>query len=124
MKRILYILLQCTWGFPQTLAGAVLFLVFLRSRHFRYREAVATQWPLAGGVSLGLFIFVSHESLCYHEYGHFLQSLLLGPLYLPVVGLPSLVWALLYKRSRRSRLRAYESVFPENWAETLGSRDA
>ena len=100
MKRILYILLQCTWGFPQTLAGAVLFLVFLRSRHFRYRRAVATQWPLAGGVSLGLFIFVSHESLCYHEYGHALQSLMLGPLYLPVVGLPSLVWALLYVWSR------------------------
>ena len=121
MKRILYILLQCTWGLPQTLAGAVLFLVFLRSRHFRYRAAVATQWPLAGGVSLGLFIFVSHESLCYHEYGHTLQSLMLGPLYLPVVGLPSLVWAALYKRSRRARRHAYTSVFPENWAETLGS---
>ncbi len=121
MKRILYILLQCTWGLPQTLAGAVLFLVFLRSRHFRYRGAVATQWPLAGGVSLGLFIFVSYESLCYHEYGHTLQSLMLGPLYLPVVGLPSLVWAALYKRSRRARRHAYTSVFPENWAETLGS---
>ena len=121
MKRLLYILLQCTWGLPQTLAGAVLFLVFLRSRHFRYREAVATKWPLAGGVSLGPFIFVSHENLCYHEYGHTLQSLMLGPLYLPVVGVPSLVWAALYKRSHRARRRAYESVFPENWAETLGS---
>ena len=120
VKRFLYIFLQCTWGLPQTLAGAVLFLKYARCAHFRYREAVATEWPVPGGISLGLFIFLSDRSLCSHEYGHTLQSLMLGPLYLPVVGLPSLVWAAYYKR-RWSR-RAYSSVFPENWAETLGRR--
>ena len=118
MRRFLYILLQCTWGLPQTLAGAVLWLVFAGSRHFRYREAVATQWPLRGGISLGLFIFVSDTTLCYHEYGHTLQSLILGPLYLPFVGLPSLVWAGCYRLFRIRR--SYVSVYPENWAEHLG----
>ena len=118
MRRFLYILLQCTWGLPQTLAGAVLWLVFAGSRHFRYREAVATQWPLRGGISLGLFIFVSDTTLCYHEYGHTLQSLILGPLYLPFVGLPSLLWAGCYRLFRIRR--AYVSVYPENWAEHLG----
>ena len=118
MKRFLFLLLQCTWGLPQTLVGAVLFAIFFRSRHFRYREAVATRWPLAGGISLGLFLFVDSELICYHEYGHSLQSLILGPLYLPLVGLPSLIWAAIFKRTHPDR--PYLSVYPENWAESLG----
>ena len=56
--------------------------------------------------------------LLVHEYGHTIQSLILGPLYLPFVGLPSLLWAGCYRLFRIRR--AYVSVYPENWAEHLG----
>jgi hypothetical protein len=58
-----------------------------------------------------------------HEYGHALQSVLLGPLYLIVVGIPSLSrvayskWY--YKKSGRS-WKNYFKGFPENWADKLG----
>ena len=44
-----------------------------------------------GGVSLGYFVFLNspNEIDCHHEFGHQLQSLLLGPLYLLIIGLPS-----------------------------------
>ena len=48
---------------------------------------------LFGGVSLGYFIFLDTENEIdiHHEWGHQLQSLLLGPLYLLVIGLPSAI---------------------------------
>ncbi len=93
-------------GLVQTLAGAVVFLIYARCEHFTF-GAVVTVWKRAGGVSLGMFIFIASERavrrgvlpekargrIVVHEYGHSVQSLILGPLYLPVIGLPSIIWA-------------------------------
>ena len=56
-----------------------------------------------------------------HEYGHTVQSLILGPLYLPVVGLPSLLWAQLppCRRIWREDV-SYFSFFTEKTANSLG----
>ena len=79
MKKFLFVLLQCTWGFFQTLLG---FFVFLRCRncpHKFYRGAIDTQWNTRGGMSLGLFIFTPPEDapnsqkVRVHEYGHCFQ---------------------------------------------------
>jgi len=57
-----------------------------------------------------------------HEYGHCIQSLILGPLYLIAVGLPSYLWANLppLRKLRREKGLSYYSVYPENWANALG----
>ena len=57
-----------------------------------------------------------------HEYGHCVQSLMLGPLYLIAVGVPSYRWANLpaLRKMRRETGRSYYSVYPENWANRLG----
>ena len=57
-----------------------------------------------------------------HEYGHTIQSVLLGPLFLPVIGLPSLLWANLpaCARYRRNRGISYYSFYTEAWANRLG----
>lgn len=64
--------------------------------------------------------------LLVHEYGHTVQSLLLGPLYLIAVGLPSLLWSYLpgAARKRKEGGASYFSVYPENWANRLGERVA
>lgn len=139
MKRVLYTLWQCSWGLPQTLAGAVLFLLHRHERHFVYHGAVVTRWKRPSSVSLGLFVFVTDAPryrrlregyttealfarLLVHEYGHTIQSLLLGPLFLPVIGLSSALWGSLpaLRKKRRERGLAYCAFFSEKWANALG----
>ena len=98
-----------------------------------------------GGVSLGMFTFVSeydeqmkeafardgsrltesyHRRLMVHEYGHTIQSLLLGPLYLIAVGLPSMIWCRSgkCKRYRQQKGISYYDFWCEKWANTLGEK--
>ena len=73
-----------------------------------------------GGISLGNFVYFrppAYEILVRHEYGHCRQSRLLGPFYLPVVGLPSLLWALWWHPGRPV---PYSWFYTERWADRLG----
>ena len=125
---LLCTLIQATWGLLQNVAGLVVLLVLGRGRRrYRFRAALVTEWALAGGLSLGAFVFVPKgcpRSLMVHEYGHTVQSLILGPLYLPIIGLPSMLWANLpaCRNRRRTRGISYYSFFPERWANALGER--
>ena len=127
-KRVIFTVLQCTWGMLQTLAGAAVFLVLIKREHFIYRAGIGTLWGRGESLSLGLFFFVSGQSpedrqkeLCAHEYGHSIQSLVLGPLYLPVIGLPSSLWCMMpYFERRRARTgRSYYSLYTERWANAI-----
>ncbi|MBQ9827232.1 MAG: hypothetical protein IJM62_00965 [Lachnospiraceae bacterium] len=136
IRYILAMIWQCTWGILQTLAGFFVFLRFIRYPHKRFRGSIATQWKSDTGISLGLFIFygsgvrAGNEGAIYlekiqtHEYGHCIQSLILGPLYLLVIGIPSVCWAnvdALERRRRRNNV-SYYSFYPERWANALGTR--
>ena len=127
MRRFLFTLVQLLWGLPQTLLGFILYLIWLPRARTRFicHGAIVTKWTAGGGISLGLFVFVSENappSVVVHEYGHCIQSLLLGPLYLPAVGVPSWLWANLpaLRKMRRETGQSYYSVYPENWANRLG----
>ena len=135
MKQVLYLLCQWIWGLPQNLVGAVFFLYY-RARGcpcFRYQGALVTVWTqTSGSMSMGRFLFMhpswtpkDHELLA-HEYGHTIQSLFFGPLYLLTVGLPSIVWAgsPAMRVLRRERKISYDSVYPEKQATSLGRRYA
>ena len=137
--RFLYVFLQWTWGLPQNLAGAVLTLFHRKTDRFRFRNAVVTRWSLHGSMALGMFLFLGtgnsvfrseelrqsiEDRILVHEYGHTIQSVILGPLYLPVVGLPSLIWATVpyFSRLRRAKKISYYSMYQEKWANHLGAR--
>lgn len=122
---LLYWILQLSWGMLQTFIGFILFLINIKQRHFIYKGAVYTEWARGGGISLGLFVFVKQradKALIAHEYGHTLQSLMLGPLYLIIIGLPSFVWAGLpyFRILRKKKGISYYSLYCERWANTLG----
>ena len=135
MKRVLYTLCQWTWGLPQNLLGAAIYL-FYRVQgcaHFRYQGAKVLIWPQrAGSMSMGSFLFMhpswtpKDKALLEHEYGHTIQSLFFGPLYLLSVGLPSVIWASVpaLDTLRRKKQISYYSVYPEKWASSLGARFA
>lgn len=128
MKKLLFILVQCTWGLPQTLLGALIYLKHIRCPHRAYRGCIETKWNSQGGMSLGLFIFTPKdedsrfEPVRVHEYGHCIQSLLLGPLYLIVIGVVSYTWANLpyFRKMRREKKILYTSCFVESWASKWG----
>lgn len=130
MRKALYILCQCTWGALQSLCGLAVFLVNMGRRHYVYHGAIVTEWKSPYSASLGMFVFISeqhigreaYKPILVHEYGHTLQSLMLGPLYLPAVALPSCIWCMtpaLHKMRVKKKL-SYYSFYTESWANKLG----
>ncbi len=138
--KLLYALVQWTWGILQTLLGLFVFLLNIRHRHFFYHGALITVWPGKSSVSLGFFVFITDDPyfcdkfegqytkqelfqrLLVHEYGHTIQSLIFGPLFLLVMGIPSALWGFLpwVTRKRIAQKRSYFSFYTERFANTLG----
>jgi hypothetical protein len=123
------------WELPQNLLGLVLYIVMrvnhqiegaVRETNYLFLETPNT------GVSLGWFIFWTPKGNRFpylpndcrmHEYGHARQSSMLGPFYLLVVGVPSLIRAIYSRWFRIKNGRTwtgYFNEFPENWADKLG----
>ncbi len=132
MKRIIYLLIQCTWGLGQTLIGLFFFLIHINRPHKFYRGAIQTQWKNRwAGLSLGLFIFVPNNEGDYftgarvHEYGHTIQSLVLGPFY-AIVGVISVGWgSVIYpilKSKEKYKDLPYTKCFVEYNASWLGEK--
>ncbi len=142
MKTFLYRIWQCTWGILQNLLGSIVFLLHRKKQHYNFHGAVVTVWKSKSSVSLGMFVFITSEPffaekfsgemrmdelsdrLLVHEYGHTIQSLILGPLYLLVIGIPSTLWGFLpnLNRKRREEEISYFEFFTEKWANSLGEK--
>lgn len=124
MKTLLFRLWQWTWGLPQTLLGAVIYLICRHCPHDRYRGTVVTYWENKGSLGVGMFLFLgcNDPQVRVHEYGHSIQSMLLGPLFLPVIGIPSFVWCNLpaCRRLRKEKGISYYSFYPEKNANFFG----
>lgn len=129
MKLFVYILCQCLWGMPQTLLGAVLFLITLKDKKSYRNGDLITRWKSGYSASLGIFLFISrdlsddeYERLFVHEFGHSVQSLIFGPLYLLLMALPSMLWCMLpiFKKYRSKRCISYYDFFTERLADRLG----
>ena len=134
MKLFLYRLLQCLWGAPQTILGLLEYIRHYKEPHYIYHGAVVTECQSNLNISLGLFVFITAEKdnvktvrlkkILAHEYGHTIQSLLLGPLYLFVIGIPSWLWCNLpyFRKMRKERNISYHSFYTEKWADRLGEK--
>lgn len=116
------------WQLPQTILGWILLKIY----GWEYRERkrfpnvhiyFCPKFP--NGISLGKYILLNPRFngedmnalvTRHHEYGHCIQSQILGWFYLLVVGLWSALRAglNLYKRGH------YYDAYPENWADNLG----
>lgn len=121
MKRIMDVLLWI-WQLPQNLMGLAIMPFYRKDRTIRHKDRKIRYCPrFPGGISLGFYVYVgdTDTKTVMHEYGHTRQSNLLGPLYLIVVGLPSLLWAAFY-RYDPSDPHGYYRFFTEKWADRLG----
>ena len=127
------------WMLPQQLLGFFICRLFNSSKKQKYLKfqignCIYTHVTIHevsklfhSAVSLGTFL-IFDSRVCFseksirHEFGHSKQSLILGWLYLPVVGLPSLVRNI-YSRIFKKNADWYYDHFPENWADKLGGVD-
>lgn len=128
--KFLYYLLQFTWGLPQNLLGYFLTRKYKESEEF-FGSRIYYHNDNWGGISLGMFIIINAgkgkewiDSVKVHEYGHSIQSIILGPLYLFVIGLPSLIWcnSKRFITLRKEKNVSYYSFYPERWANYLGTK--
>ena len=135
----LCIIVQWTWGIVQNVLGFLLFLTVLRKRHYLFRTSLVTEWKFPYSASYGMFVFLNREEdtsdpkkvlhkweydMLVHEYGHSIQSMLLGPLFLPVIAIPSVIWATapFFEKLRNRKKLSYHWLYCEKWANAMGDR--
>ena len=125
MKKLLFWIWQWTWGFPQTALGFIVFLICRKQPHGMYRGCITTRWNNRGSMGMGMFLFLGCENpqVRVHEFGHSVQSLILGPLFLPVMGIPSYLWCNLppCRHIRKEKNISYYWFYPESTANWLGA---
>ena len=129
MKKVLLEIINWTWCFPQTFLGLILKLIYKGKRKtYQYfdEEYTCYVWSnKSGSISLGKYILLCDEhkhniKVIKHEYGHYIQSLMLGWLYLIIIGLPSVIWANCFVKYRARRKKSYYDFYTESWANKLG----
>lgn len=111
------------WCFPQNLVGLIVRYVTKAERKGDcYRFSVK-----CGSICLGEYIFLcpNHYGVIKvkrHEQGHQKQSRMLGWLYLPLIALPSFIWAgiyITYEEKLKERGISYYWFYTEKWADKL-----
>lgn len=123
------------WQLPQNLLGLALVACYKPERKHVLENGVEIHFStkMRGGISLGKYSIVNtihyrkelenslkRDTVRHEAIGHAKQSQILGWLYLPVIGLPSICWAGLYGTLVKPTENGYYKVFPENWADKLG----
>ena len=112
------------WQLPQNLIG-LLFLLFLQGEVKHKLGSIRFYYTnsFPGGITLGEYIVVGNrqELTIRHEFGHVLQSRYLGPLYLFIIGIPSLIHAWLNEHIGccNKSSKGYYHFYTEKWANKL-----
>lgn len=120
MKKALKTVFTWIWCFPQMLVGLIVRIVTGAKKdgdHYRFMVK-------CGSVSLGTYIFLcpSHWDnvrTLKHEKGHTKQSYYLGWLYIPVILIPSMIWAGCFQKYREKHGVSYYSFYTEKWADKI-----
>lgn len=128
-----YILLSFTWGILVTLIGAViaaaLYVLGEEPHKNRLGWVFKVSWVKGAGVSFGPFAITPKKPTAYllqHEFGHSIQNCYLGPFWIVLVGIPSMVrfWYRDIKKKKEKisekDLPAYDSAWFEGSATELG----
>lgn len=119
------------WQLPQHLL-AILYIGYLVMMckdlgvDSRYKQAIVIPCVIRGAVTLGCYVFVGlnseYRKTVKHELGHTIQSKILGPLYLIVIGIPSITYCGLRRIFPSLRKKNYYNFYTERWANNLSEK--
>lgn len=122
MKNKLLFLVLFFWQLPQNLVALAIMPFLGKLQKVAYRNycigLVGKRFPNdAGGISLGNFAFF-HPDTAHDEFtirhemdGHTVDSKIFGPLYLLIIGIPSILHNIFMKKGGR-----YYDFYTERWA--------
>ncbi len=109
------------WQLPQNIIGKILFILYSGTIiNIDDNAKVKVSPNMKGGITLGKYIVVRNHKYIKHEYGHTVQSKYLGPLYLLVIGLPSILHAAVHKLWCKND--DYYHFYTEKWANKLSDK--
>lgn len=109
------------WQLPQNIIGLIIYNYYSGPKVRIDSNAKAKiSKAMPGGITLGKYIVVKREEIIKHEFGHTRQSMLLGPLYLLVIGLPSIIHAA--RHSKYCKNKDYYHFWTEKWANKLSDK--
>ena len=119
------------WQLPQHLL-AILYIGYLVMMckdlgiDSRYKQAIVIPCVMRGAVTLGCYVFVGlnseYRKTVKHELGHTIQSKILGPLYLIVIGIPSITYCGLRRIFPSLRKKNYYDFYTERTANYLSEK--
>ena len=129
MKALKEILLYI-WQLPQNLLGLIIILFmkpYISKEKYRDITYIVSN-KMSGGISLGNYIILSEshkdkvisQKTWNHEWGHTRDSRIFGPLYLIIIGLPSLIWASIYGKLIPYTKNGYYKFYTEKRADRFG----
>ena len=119
------------WQLPQHIVALIYFgyLVMMCKDlgvDSRYKQATVIPCVMRGAVTLGNYVFVGlnsdYRETVKHELGHTIQSKILGPLYLIVIGIPSITYCGLRRTFPSLRKKNYYDFYTEKWANNLSEK--
>ena len=119
------------WQLPQHIVALIYFgyLVMMCKDlgiDSRYKQAIVIPCIMRGAVTLGDYVFVGltseYRKTVKHELGHTIQSKILGPLYLIVIGIPSITYCGLRRIFPSLRKKNYYDFYTEKWANNLSEK--
>lgn len=127
MDTIIKILVQTVltiWQLPQCILGALVAWYYGGEVNRYTLHGIYSVWLWCSkkqrdGISLGCFVVLPWSTSCdavWHELGHCIQSLYLGWLYIPVIGIPSIIHAMFHKGDN------YRHFYTEKWADNIKAR--
>jgi hypothetical protein len=133
-----FYLLSFTWGIVWTILGLLIFGIMwiffsdqMKIRFIDGRIAVTMTNSRFGGVSLGIIYVVDRSDsrrLHLHELGHTIQNMYFGPLFIPVIAIPSFLryhWRMYLKKNDYQtyiNLPHYDAIWFEGEATALGEK--
>jgi hypothetical protein len=142
MKKFLLNMLLWTWCLPQTILGELFYLIFkLRKKiisNYKFNRMLGSVVNMkASTITLGRRQFINTLYMIFfqnkfyewgikqyiqsqqHSYGHWIQSLIFGPFYLPFIAFPSFIYSLYCKVNWWNVVRFYK-FYTEKWADKIG----
>lgn len=128
--KIIYYILQFTWGLPLNIMGFLVALVLILCGKKPKKHKLCWYFPIGknwGGLEFGLFFLTDdkeNEYILNHEFGHSIQNSWYGPFFLIlwILGIIRYNYRQIIKKIKPNKqLSPYYSIWFEKQASILGA---